>query len=396
MYPRNHTSEVTMAIKKESNGLWSIDKTIKGKRLREKGFKRKADAELFIAKRKSELDTDVYVQEKLNNYRTMTYSKIVDTYLEKHLLKGKSAKNAWIAESTKKVFGEIIIGKLRPVEIKEYLISLYDRYEPSTVKKHLTYINASINYAVQYEIIPQNPLHGLKFGSILRKENVRNVVIDQDDFERMKKLFAKKQWYVQGILLMLWHTGMRIGEILNLQWKKVDLHAGIITLNPDDVKENDVRTIGLEPEIVSFLKPIYAANRKKGAQSKDFVFGVTKDLPITYETIYKHWKNALKNTEFSHMNIHDLRHCYVTRKRREGHSTEIIRVQVGHKTDSMFRRYNSVSSDEVIAMSGFDSEKAKIIEQDVIDLLKKCHKHNVKLSTLHTAIRELRKSSTLE
>jgi integrase len=187
---------------------------------------------------------------------------------------------------------------------------------------------------------------------------------------------------------------MRVSEVLGLKWEDIDFATGSITLAADRVKESATRTIGIEPELHELLSSIKSLNNKKGVNSKSYVFGITRDTPITYTTVYETYKKRVKGTKYSHVLIHDIRHSWATRKRQEGHDKEIIMIQGGWTTECMFRRYNSVKKDEVIAMSGFDREKSELITDDVAKLIEKCDSNSVSLSTLHTLIREKTKLAT--
>jgi len=49
---------------------------------------------------------------------------------------------------------------------------------------------------------------------------------------------------------------------------------------------------------------------------------------------------------------HDLRHCFVTRKRREGVPDRVILAITGHETLECFRRYDTISEDDLRNAAG--------------------------------------------
>ena len=51
--------------------------------------------------------------------------------------------------------------------------------------------------------------------------------------------------------------------------------------------------------------------------------------------------------EVADFTFHDLRHTFITRKRREGHDPVKIMKATGHKTVSMYLRYNTVTEEEL-------------------------------------------------
>ena len=59
------------------------------------------------------------------------------------------------------------------------------------------------------------------------------------------------------------------------------------------------------------------------------------------------WKTALKKSAIEDFRFHDLRHCAATNLRLAGNDQLRIMAIMGHRTDSMFRRYNVVNKDEI-------------------------------------------------
>ena len=53
-------------------------------------------------------------------------------------------------------------------------------------------------------------------------------------------------------------------------------------------------------------------------------------------------KRALKKAKISEFRLHDLRHTFTTNARKAGVHETVIMKLTGHKTRSMFTRYNSV------------------------------------------------------
>ncbi len=225
-------------------------------------------------------------------------------------------------------------------------------YAVSTVEKHLSYFNTVFNYAIGMELTDSNPIEKVEFKKDFKKKNRRNFIMTSVDFIDFLKLFEGEQWYIIGIIKMLWCTGMRIGEVLNLKWSCVTLDPGIIILDASSVKEGKIRTIALEDDAIDVLTSIKAVNDKRGANSKTHVFSVTGDKPLTYQAWWKNYRRIVKDSsKFGHFVSHDQRHSWSTRYRREeGADKEVIKRQLGHSTDSMYNYYNDIAQEELIAM----------------------------------------------
>ena len=82
------------------------------------------------------------------------------------------------------------------------------------------------------------------------------------------------------------------------------------------------------------------------------VFLSAKGRPIPYWTGYLNqvWQNTLKGAGIEDACFHDLRHDFVTRAMRSGNASHVVMKQVGHKTDSMLRRYQLVDERDLMEL----------------------------------------------
>jgi len=142
--------------------------------------------------------------------------------------------------------------------------------------------------------------------------------------------------HLKPILLLAYHTGMRKGEILNLKWEQVDLEDGWINLKPEQTKTHEARRIPLHPNVIENLKKI--------TQEEEHVF-LYKGKPI--KEIKKGFKNALKRAGIKDFRFHDLRHTFVTNMRKAGKQDRSIMKITGHKTMSVFLRYDTVDDEDL-------------------------------------------------
>jgi integrase len=375
-----------MAVRKLKNGKWLADFYINGKRVKRQK-KTKREAEDYIVKRRTNEPTTMS-SEMHDNYSRLHFSEISTKYLKEHLLKSKAAANKSYIKKLEKKWGEYKLSSITPAEVRTWVKELFDSsYEISTVEKYLVYFKRIFNYAIEMEVISLNPIRHIKFKKEFKKKNKRNVTMNEKEFIEFYALFEKSPWYIKSIVMTLWHTGMRIGEALSLEWSEVKIDDGVVVFDANKVKEGKTRTIGLEKELLAILVELKSINDKKGAKGKNHVFGVTKESALSYAAFYRNYKEAVNGSKYSHFNIHDLRHSYTKRKRQQGHDKEVIKTQMGHTTDSMFQHYNDIDEDEVRQMSGFDEEKAEAISPEVEKLVEKMEKEGVPLNTLYTVVR---------
>lgn len=154
------------------------------------------------------------------------------------------------------------------------------------------------------------------------------------EWEQYARLRDKLPDNLKPVLGMGYYTGMRLGEILRMQWDQVDLLRGWIRL--DDTKNGESRTVGLKGELAEIVKAQFW-NRKRDCT---FVF-YRDNQPIV--TIRKQWVKACKLAELPGLRFHDLRRTGVRNLVRAGVPERVAMAISGHKTRAVFERYNIVS-----------------------------------------------------
>lgn len=145
--------------------------------------------------------------------------------------------------------------------------------------------------------------------------------------------------YVQPFLQIGFYTGMRLGEIKNLRWECADLKNNVIRLGDADVKNEEGREIPLIDGLPELLEGIKRAN-----PDAEYVF-LRNGEPIG--TFRKAWKIATKTAGLEGFLFHDLRRSAARNLVRAGVPRSIAMKITGHKTESVFERYNITDSKDI-------------------------------------------------
>ena len=211
---------------------------------------------------------------------------------------------------------------------------------PKTVKEEINLLRNIFNRALQHEVISKIPV--ARFPSI-KIDNVRKRVFSEEEYRRL--LEACPLW-LKRIVIMARGTGMRQNEIIQLEWTDVDLQEGFVRLRALKTKTDEARSVRLLPDVIAMLKEIPRAIHTQK------VFLSAKNFPIPSWTGYRNkiWQNTLMKAEIENACFHDLRHDFVTRAMRSGNASHVVMKQVGHKTDSMLRRYQLVDERDLLEL----------------------------------------------
>lgn len=172
--------------------------------------------------------------------------------------------------------------------------------------------------------------------------NERDRILTAEEWHR---LYEAAALHLKPILLIAYQLGPRLGEILKLTWDRVDLQRGFIKLRTVDTKTNEPRLVPMTSAVRECL--IDLAKVRSLTTNQVFLY---KGNPIN--RVKRTFKTAVKNAGIEDFKFHDLRHCAATNLRRAGVDTVTAMKIVGHKSEKMHQRYNSVSEpDLVIAAS---------------------------------------------
>lgn len=163
---------------------------------------------------------------------------------------------------------------------------------------------------------------------------------------------------MRPVVTFAYVTGRRINsEVLPIQWRQVDLRVGEVRLDPGTTKNREGRLFYLTPELHQLLKEQRAAADEIQRQKKMIVQHVFFHRPITKAGalghwaghrisacgFYQAWRCARPAAGCPASIPHDSRRTAIRNMVRAGIPERVAMKLSGHKTRSVFDRYNVVS-----------------------------------------------------
>jgi integrase len=136
-----------------------------------------------------------------------------------------------------------------------------------------------------------------------------------------------------------------MSEIAKLTWSQVDRTSGIVRLEVGETKNNEARTVYLDEE----LKAIYERQwelRKETMKLLPFVF-LNRTGTDRIKRFDKVWEKACRDAKIGVRIFHDLRRTAVRNLVRSGVPERVAMMLSGHKTRSVFDRYNIVNDEDL-------------------------------------------------
>lgn len=171
---------------------------------------------------------------------------------------------------------------------------------------------------------------------MLQERNTRRGFLEAD---QITAICAALPDEVRPVVKFAFATGWRTrSEVLPLEWRNVDWAGRCVRLDAHTTKNGEARSFPFTADLETILKDqltIYEKLKKAG-RVVPFVFHRDGEQIKEFRTA---WKNACKAAGCPGKLIHDMRRSAVRTFERAGVPRSVAMSIVGHKTESIYRRY---------------------------------------------------------
>ena len=238
-------------LKKAPNKNYRIEYRLNGKKKREFIGPSKAAAKARQLEIKKAQIEDRHIERDKNS--KVTLDQLFDWFLnlqEVNQLNSYGCYKMQISALKRLLNSQQVVRDLTIVQLEEYIrqrlkapspSKLGSLMKPKTAKEEINLLRNILNRALRHEIISRIPV--AYFPSV-KVDNVRKRIFTEDEYQRL--LDACPLW-LRRIVIMAYWTGMRQKEILQIEWKAINLKMGFLHLRASQTKTNEARTVRLFP-----------------------------------------------------------------------------------------------------------------------------------------------------
>jgi integrase len=220
----------------------------------------------------------------------------------------------------------------------------------STINRELALLRRA--FSIGFDAEPQKVVRVPKFHKYIvsEKGNERQGFVEDLQYRKLAGAAAGRLW-LRGLLALGYTYGFRRAELVGKfgkgQWKQepmrcrqVDLLNRTVELYSGTTKNGERRKVALTDECLQLLTKL-----RRGKQPEDFLFTWQDGSPL--KDFRDVWYAITEAAGVPGLLFHDLRRSAVRNMERRGVPRKTARQISGHKTDTVYERYNITNEQDI-------------------------------------------------
>lgn len=259
-------------------------------------------------------------------------------------------------------FGEKSVNKITAADVRRWQNELMSQgYSQTYLKTINNQLTAIFNYAVRYYDLAANPCR--KAGSMGKGKADEMLYWTKEEFNSFIEAIIDKRESYLAFMIMYW-TGVRIGELLALTPMDIDLENNVIHINKSYQRLNrkDVITEPKTPRSIRDISiPDFLAEDIR--DYLDSLYNPDSEgriFPFTKHFLENEMKRGCKESGVKKIRIHDLRHSHASLLVSLGFSPVEISDRLGHeKIETTIDTYSHLYPETRTAIANKLNEKYK-------------------------------------
>ena len=338
-----------MIYKQGKSRYWWIKYYRDGRPFRESTrTEKETEARRILREREGDIASGRAILPRADRVR---FEELADDLLKDYRINGRRSLDRveWALKHLRAQFGGSRVLTITTPAIRSYMEKRQkEGAKNGTINRELDVLKRMFSLALASEKLLRRP-----HIPMLDEDNVRTGFFSEVDFLALHDALPE---YLRPLATFAYTYGWRKGEILGLTWDRVDLIAGTVRLDPGSTKNREGRTVILTEELQSLLVRQWEGARaivikeRSGATARE----VAGEMPWVFHrngqpilNFRSAWTTACKRAGLVGRIPHDFRRTAIRNMVRAGISERVAMMISGHKTRSVFDRYDIVSEGDL-------------------------------------------------
>jgi integrase len=304
----------------------------------------KDDAKTILRQREGAIADGRPVSNKMGRLRFDEAVKDVENDYTTNQRRSASNIETRIRLHLKPAFTGRRMSTITTADVRTYIAARLDAgAKPASINRELAILKRAFSLAIKAGTLAVKP-----HIPMLEERNVRTGFFEREQFEAIRDQLPEP-W--RPVMTVAFYTGWRVrSELLPLTWAHVDTKAQIFRLDAGTTKNTEGRTfpygaLAALKDVIRDQTTVRDALREKGIISPWlFPDAQGQRLPAFYDHV---WDVARTAAGCPGRIPHDFRRTAVRNLVRAGVAEKTAMMLTGHKTRSVFDRYDIVNEDDL-------------------------------------------------
>ena len=229
--------------------------------------------------------------------------------------------------------------------LKLYLNYVYDKkISNKSISRHLSSLRTYYDFLKKENIVTENIFKNVKYPKI--EKTIPNF-ISHDKLNEIFTSFNDSDLDIRNRLVieLLYATGLRVGELVNIKIKDIDFGAQSIKVLGKGSKERDVFYNNTTKEV---LKRYLVVRKKLQKKENDYLLLNDKGTPIKEASVRKIIQTTLMKCGIkSKITPHTFRHTFATDLLNQGLDLVNVKELLGHASLNTTSIYTHITNDRI-------------------------------------------------
>jgi integrase len=244
--------------------------------------------------------------------------------------------------------GAVPLAKLRPMHVQAVVDEMIaGGSAPRTTIQAYRVLSAALRQAVRWQLLAVNPANAV---SPPRADRERENRPHPDELEAIIR--AARGTRLEGPVTIASATGMRLGEVLGLRWRDVDLEQGRLHVSSaavwtasgfafvDPKTSRGRREIALPGSLVEWLRRLKVSQAERRLRlgeawvNHDLVLDTGAGAPIRSDAVSRAFSALMREANLRPFTFHALRHGHAIALLMGGCNPKIVSERLGHSAVS--------------------------------------------------------------